>query len=224
MAHGALTLTEFNRQVNIAIMYLAANNVRLLFPKASLDELIAFLAEWNKLWEITENKATRNSVSIQKRDTLRKAFQKAYQLMQQSLKHSADVVLTDEDFANLFITKPSEHHSKNPPITVIPTTDITNRQKREIGFEISNPSLPDLNYKGLGSNIDSILLVGSIRSVGDAAPSDAEYSPYASEKKANITINFKAEDERKVFYYKVAFVNASGIGPFSDSASVVIPD
>lgn len=217
------SITEFNRQVNIAIPYLAANNARLLYPNELVTNLETNLEGWNTLLPISTNEATRTSIAVANTRKFKSNFEKLYHAMQQSLKNSGAVALTPLDHTQLFIhIDKIPSHVPKPNIT--PKVDVVEIKTGVIVIQLSDPDLPEFNHRGLPEGVEYANIFIAIVSANAAIPVAEDYHLFATESKSTIDLTFENEDEKKVAYIKAEFGNNSGTGRESDAIDVVIPN
>lgn len=222
---ATLSLAELDRQTNIAINYLKLHNKRLKYGATALETLDVFLVKWNDIYPKSQDDATRTPLIIDELHEVKTELEKAYRMMQQSLKHSSEVVLTEEDRNQLFIPH-DKSRSPIPRPTILPKIDVIGRSVRKITVQISDPSTPDLNHTRLP---DGVSLVNIFIAIVDAdtttAPSEDAYHLFASEGRTNIELSFEAKEEKKLAYIKAAFVNSKGqSGDVSNAINTIIPN
>ncbi len=218
-----LTLNDFNNQVNIAIPYLRENAERLKFSETFLADLEKELEEWNKVFTPSENKATRSSTLVAERNTLRKRFEPKLNGMKKNLKSNIEVELTDADYKNLFI-KIDKTPMPIPAPTTIAKVDVIGRSESTLKIQVSDPSLPDLNYTKIPKGVESINVFVAIVEANAPVPADEDYHLFISSGKSNIELKFDTKEEKKVAYIRASFVNKAGSSRMSDPINSVIPN
>ncbi len=217
-----LSIKDLTEQVNVAIPYLDEHNDRLKFPKEKLEELKELRVEWNAIVETTSSPLTRTPASVEEMHDQKIVLEKAFSNMQQSLKHSVDVVLTGEDRKALFIPK-SKTRSVIPVPKITPIINIISRGIRTLTIQLSNSESPDLNHTKLPKDVHSINIFTAIVKDGDPEPTLENYHLFKNESKSNIELVFERGDEKKIVYIYAAFLNSKGqSGPLSDSVNSVI--
>lgn len=222
---AALSLKEFNKEVNIAIPYLKEYNAaKFKLDPGFVQGLVDHLAEWQALWAKTQDKTTRTSTLVEEQRVLKDRFEKAFRNMQQAIKNSSrKESFTSEDLDKLFIHRDKKRHSIPVP-TLIPDLTITNLVQGELDLQISAPSLPDFNHRALPGEINATNIFVALAAVGAAPPPEEAFHLFQTVTKADAKLRFEQQDWRKVAYLKAAFLNSKGeAGPLSKAINAVIP-
>ncbi len=217
-----LPLKTFNEEVNIAVPYLRANLKRLGYSEELTKGLEDYLDQWNEIFPKAEDKASRTSVLVAQRNTLREAFEKAYTKMQQTLKNNATITLTEEDYKKLYIHI-DKKQSPNKPPEEIPSLDVIELRQSTIVIQVSikNPKAA-INYTHTPKGWEINVFV-AIVSTESPMPKDDDYNLFVTTGKSNITLNFDTKYEKMEAYIRAEFVNKNGKSRMSDPISAVIP-
>ncbi len=217
------TLDEFTKQVNVAIPYLKNNNERLKVDTDFVSKLESSLTKWNELNDLCNDPKTRTPVVIHERNELRVTFEKDYNFLIQSLKHSTFTTLTSID-KDTFGIKDRKKPTSIPAPSTIAKVDIIGRLESTLIIQVSDPASPDLNYTRLPKDVDSINVFVAIVEANAPEPADEDYHLFTNKGKSNIELKFDTKDEKKVAYIRASFVNKAGSSRMSDPINSVIPN
>lgn len=151
-----LSIKKLNRQTNIAIPYLKTNNECLKYGLPSLAKLESTLDGWNDFYEKSRNDATRTLLVVVKMREVQKELEKEHSMMQQDLKHSSEIVLTEEGRKQLFIPHQKTRSKILKPI-IIPKIDIIDREERKVTIQLDHLKASNINHRKLSNPINIII-------------------------------------------------------------------
>ena len=217
-----MTLAQFNQRQLVAVPYLVANNLRLLYPDALLAELTTSMTSWATLYAASENPTTRTTPVVRARLDLLRVYDRQFRAMQQTLKRFPGLVLTDEDLANLYIV-PDRLPSPNPPPTIVPAITVISLRPLLIKFQVSEPEAPQLNYRRLPPQVTIVNVFRAFGNVGEPAPLDADYDLIDTGSKATITLTFQETERNRLVYLKAQFGNRQGFAGRGTPITASIP-
>lgn len=217
-----LTYAELNKRFNTAIPYLAAENARLLYPEALTAELSVLLTQWNAIYALAENKATRTAVMVAQRQDEREVLDRLYRQMQQTLKQSPTVALTETDFAALFIHK-NKHRARIPPPTIIPKIDVIGRAENTIKIQLPASGTFETSHRRLPDGVEFVNVFVALALPSEPLPTEADYQLMTTQSKALISLKFAKTAQKKMAYIQAQFGNKNGVSQRSNTTEAVVP-
>ncbi len=216
------SIKDLTEQINVAVPYLKANNERLKFSTTGLEVLKKLRIDWNAIIELTSSPLTRTPALVAEMHQQQEVLERTFRAMQQNLKYSFEVNLTDEDRKVLGIPK-RKTRSEVPAPKITPVINIVSRGVRALTIQLYDPINRHLNYRKLPKGVHSVNVFTAITEANDPEPAKEDYHLFKNESKSNIKLSFNRGDEKKVVYICVAFLNSKGqSGPISNSVDSVI--
>ena len=214
---------RFNGELQVITTYAKANQKRLDLTAATITALEQDWALWTASYQKYLDPNEQTTPLILRVNKLYHDINSYLRVFKQSVKHNADVDLTEADYKNLFIHQDKRRqghvHVPNvaPHVELLETHHLTNR------FEVVNPNPPEQTHRALPLGAEHIGRKLAVVPTGRPAPQPADYHNLTQIGRTIFELNFEPTQKGQLGYLIAWYVNRRGeVGPESEPTSFVI--
>ena len=193
--------------------------VRLGFPEAVFQELMALRNTFSEKLTTAEAPATRTKAAVQAKNNARKAFEKRLrQVIKEYLTYNH--ALTDEDRDDLGLPIYKTTRTKAPVATNYPDFDIDSGTIRRLVIHFFDQGSVKSKAKPAGQHGSEIRWA-----ILDTPPVDVADLIHSSfDTRTPFTLDFEGHERGKTVYFCLCWENTRGEkGPWSEIQSAIIP-